>query len=563
MNKLGTKVLKVISAISVVSMCILIGLNLLIFKMEFSKLQIDAKNSVIEAAKIIDGDKLEKVISSKSMDIPEYKEIQEAMIRFKNDKDIKYIYTMAKGTDNSTFFIVDGALTNPNGLGEKYNLEKEMQSALDGQAAYTKKPITDDNGTFISAYAPIKNSSGKIIAFVGADKDVATFVGIRHLLLISIAVASVVIIILSILSSAVFSKRITSNVEKIRESLKRMAAGDLKISLNIKSRDEFESIAEAINDFRVNFSDSMRLIKDEASNVGEHSEKLTAIAEEMTAASEVCADSVQGIANSATYQTEEFDSISNTLIGFSSKIDSVAKIIDNVNDKMSIIGSKTKTSNEDLEVLQNVLGDISLSFNNVSEKIKNFGRQLSKINEITGLINVVADQTNLIALNASIEAARAGEAGRGFTVVAEEIRKLAEQSKVSSSNINNLIQNISGESNLIIGISEKMNSTLNEEVEIINKSLSSFRDIISNIEEVCPQIELIAHNVNTIEVEKESIVRLINDAAQNAEEISASAQQISASAQESSASSQEVAQAAQSLNANSQLMIDSISQFKI
>lgn len=563
MNKLGVKILKVIGAISISSMIMLIILNAVIFKMEFSKLQDDAKNSVIEAAKIINGDKLEKVISGKSMDIPEYKEIQDALIRFKNDEDIKYVYTMAKGEGNNAYFVVDGSLVNPSELGEKYDLVEEIQSALNGQAVHTEKPIKDTYGVFVQAYAPIKNSAGKIIAVAGVDKDVSTFVNIRKRLLISIVVAAVAIIILSILISNLFSKKITSNVEKIRNTLDKISEGDLTVSLNIKSKDEFEGIAESINGLGVKFRHSMMLVKDTSNSVVEHSEKLSAVAEEMTSASEDVANSVQEVANNAVHQAEEFEDISSTLNGFSYKIHEVTEAIDEVNNKIDLISSKAKVSNEGLEILQGALEEIVLSFNNVSEKIKGFGKQLSQINEITNLINIIADQTNLIALNASIEAARAGEFGRGFTVVAEEIRKLAEQSKESSANINSLIKSVSRESELVTDISEDMNDRLNEEMDIITRSVDSFKDIIVNIENVFPQIGIIASNINIIDTEKAKIVSHIEEAIQKSGDISAATEEISASAEESNASSQEVALSSESLNIKAQNMINSINQFKI
>ncbi|MBL4934664.1 methyl-accepting chemotaxis protein [Clostridium sp. YIM B02515] len=563
MSKLGAKILKVIGSISVGSMIILVALNIVIFNRQFSKLQIDAQKSVVDAAKAVDGDKLEKIINSKSMDSSDYKEIQDAMIKFKNDKDIRYVYTLAKENDSKAYFVVDGSLINESKIGDPYNLEKEMKDAFDGQTKYTDKPVTDEDGTFISAYAPIKNSSGKIISIVGVDKDVAAFVNIRSELLMSMAVASVIIIILSVLSSIAFSKRITFNVGKIKEVLKNMSEGNLAIDLKIKSKDEFEDIADSINNFNKKLKGAIEIIKDNSNAVMIDSNCLASVSEEMASSSEVVASSIQDLARSSASQTEEIESISSILKGFGEKLDNATDSIKNVNSKIDLIKSKANASNEDMVALDNTIRETVLAFYNVSEKIKGLGIQLSQVNVITNLINDISDQTNLLALNAAIEAASAGEAGRGFSVVAEEIRKLAEQSKESSLSINNLIQNISKESNLVVETSNNMNNVLNNQTATIENSLDSFKDIITYIEEIFPRISRISDSIVIIDKEKESILRSVGSVEQMSEEVLASTEEISASIQELSASSQEVAASSEGLNGKAEKMIESTNMFKI
>lgn len=563
MSKLGVKILKVIGSISVCSMIILVALNIVIFNRQFSKLQIDAQKSVGDAVKAIDGNKLEKIINSKSMDSSDYKEIQDAMIRFKNDKDIKYVYTLAKENDSKAYFVVDGSLVNESQIGEPYNLEQEMKDAFDGQTKYTKKTVTDEDGTFISAYAPIKDSSGKIIAIVGVDKDVAAFVNIRNELSISLGVAAVVIIILSLLSSVAFSRKIALNVRKIKEALNNMSEGNLAIDLNIKSKDEFEGIADSINNFNKKLKGTIEIIKHNSNAVMKDSNCLASVSEEMASSSEVVASSIQDLTRSSACQTEEIESISSILKGFGEKLDNATDSIKNVNSKIDLIKSKANESNEDMVALDNTIRETVLAFNNVSEKIRGLGKQLSQVNVITNLINDISDQTNLLALNAAIEAASAGEAGRGFSVVAEEIRKLAEQSKESSLSINNLIQNISKESNLVVETSSNMNNVLNNQTATIESSLDSFKDIIAYIEEIFPRISRISDSIVIIDKEKESILRSVGSVAQMSEEVLASTEEISASIQELSASSQEVAASSEGLNGKAEKMIESINMFKI
>lgn len=562
-SKLGRKILRMVGIISISSMIILAVSNFLIFNSIFSKIQMDAASSVKESTSHIDGDKIEKIIKSKSMDSNEYKEIIEAMRSFKSDKgDIKYFYTLAKDGDAKTFFIVDAAIENQSQIGEEYMLNDAMKDAFNGKISYTKEPYTDNYGTFITAYAPIKNSSGDIIAISCVDKSVETFLYIKSEIFKVIVIVSIINLLLSIIMSIVLSKRISSNVTRVTEVLDKMSEGDLKVSLNISSRDEIETIAESINNFRDKTVKTLEVIKRESNDVIKHITNLSSISEEVAAATEEVAATIENVAEGSNSQTKEMVKLNDIISDFGMKIDNTVQEIKEINLQVKSVNIKASASNDDLMMLENSIKDISLSFTNVSDRINALGTHLSHISEITDLINSISEQTNLLALNAAIEAARAGESGRGFSVVAEEIRKLAEQSKDSSININTILENVIKESSLVTDTSEAMSHKVTEQVSIINKSINSFKEVIDDIENVIPRIGDINKDINYINDEKQNIIGSIELAAAMAEEASASSEEISASSQELSSSSQEVASVAQNLEGLSQNMVEAVNQFK-
>lgn len=563
MNKLGMKIVTIVTLITITSMVLLTLTNYFVFNSMFSDLQVDAKNIAAESISSIDGDKLEKVIDNKSMESTEYKELQYSMMEFKSDNDIKYFYTLAKKDEDKAYIVVDASLVDPSPLGEEYDLEDEMTEALNGNISFTKKPVEDEYGIFISAYAPIKNSSGEIIALAGADKDVTSFIHVRTILSNAIITVSVVLIILAVLMSIVFSKKISSGVKSLTVGLNYMSDGDLTVPINVNTNDEIETIADSVNNVRLKTSNTLGVLMQSCENVIERIDNLSAVSQEMAASSEEVAAMIQEVAKGTNSQSEEMAKIDDIMNNFGTKIDETARVNDTVTIKVEEINSKAQMSNQDLTLLENAIKNINSSFTDVNNEIKELSIYLSQIGDVTNIINNVAQQTHILALNASIEAARAGDAGRGFAVVANEVRTLAEQSKNSVSNISGLLENVTAKSNLVMKTSDNMERKLNEQIAVISNSINSFKEIIDNIEEIIPAIETVSNNVNDINNEKENIIKSVEATAAVAEEVSSSSEQIAESMQLLSSSSQEVASSAQDLEKLSENMMNSMKYFKI
>ena len=563
MNKLGTKIIAIVLSISITSMVVLTLSNFLIFNSMFSDLQADARNIAAESISSIDGDKLEKVISNKSMDSAEYKELQYSMMEFKNDKDIKYFYTLAKKDEDTAYIVVDASLVDTSPLGEEYDLEHGMAEAFNGNIAFTKEPVEDEYGIFISAYAPIKNSSGDIIALAGVDKDVTSFMYVRSTLSKAIITVSVVLILLAALMSIVFSKKISSGVKSLTVGLNYMSEGDLTVPINVNTKDEIETIADCVDNVRLKTCNTLGILRQSCDSVIVRIDDLSAVSQEMAASSEEVAAMIQEVAKGTNSQSEEMAKIDNIMNNFGTKIDETARANDAVNIKVEEINSKAQKSNQDLTLLENAIKNINSSFTGVNNEIKELSIYLSQIGDVTSIINNVAQQTHILALNAAIEAARAGEAGRGFAVVANEVRRLAEQSKNSVSNISGLLENVTVKSNLVMKTSDNMERRLNEQIAVISNSINSFKVIIENIEEIIPEIKTVSDNVNDINNEKENIIRSVEATAAVAEEVSSSSEQIAESMQLLSSSAQEVALSAQDLEKLSQNMMNSMKYFKI
>lgn len=374
-----------------------------------------------------------------------------------------------------------------------------------------------------------------------------------------------IITILAVLLSLVFSIRLSRSVKSIVLMMSKLEKGDFTGKLNIKSifAKEIGLIADSYNKTLHSLSIMMKEVKASANEVNLSATNLSATSEQITSSINEVAEAIQQVAQGASEQAISLNNTVHELEGYSRGIEKLDNILNQIKENTDDAYSLSTLSADKVENLLSIITDTKEAINLMFNEIKKFETKSSSIAEIIQTIKSISDQTNLLSLNASIEAAKAGEFGKGFSIVAQEIRKLSEQTKVAADQVKKLIIEIMENTKSIFVTSESVNDAMQKQINRVDDTVITFNDVIAKINSIAPMVNEAFEVMKQNKEANKIIFSNVEKIAAVSEEASSSSEEIAASSEEINAGSQEIASTAQSLVFISNKLVEEVDKFKL
>ena len=376
-----------------------------------------------------------------------------------------------------------------------------------------------------------------------------------------------VLLLLGALAAFVFATRITRPLSKITDSVNRIAQLDLRNDQVLEQcaahRGEVGIIANAVLRMKEALTEIVQKIRQQSGQLFDASETLNNNAAKTAGNVNNVETAVNEIATSATSQAQETQGATESIISMGTMIEDSTSQVKSMNETADVMNESGQIAKKALEELGEINERATESINVIYEQTNTTNDSALKIKDATSLIASIADETNLLSLNASIEAARAGEAGKGFAVVADEIGKLADQSNTSAEQIRQTIDNLLEESEKSVEVMESVNVLVAEQQEKLNQTREKFVRVSKGITTSKDDMEVIKSHTDSYFVARKKVADIIQNLSAISEEYAASTQQTTASMEELNATMNLLAEASKNLTDLSRQLEEEIAFFQI
>ncbi|MCE5287154.1 MAG: methyl-accepting chemotaxis protein [Pelosinus sp.] len=485
------------------------------------------------------------------------------------DISLKAVWEMAESTaigSTGYVYVVDNKGTliahpDKERVLKKNNVKANaaVQTVLNGSIGHMKVTSTQGVDSLVS-YAPTKGHGWGVLANLPAKEVSSAFIHIFWIIFFIIIIA----VIVASVSGYYAAKKITKPLQVMVNICKELADGDFRDKpRQIDRKDEIGQLADALVNMRGSLRTAFKQVNESAEQVAASSEELTASAEQSAQAVTQVAGSISDVAHGAQQQLKAVDETSAVVQQMSAGIQQAAASSNQVAEHSAKAAGKANEGNASVEKAVNQMVYIEQTVNNSAQIVANLGERSKEIGQIVDTISGIAGQTNLLALNAAIEAARAGEQGRGFAVVADEVRKLAEQSQEAAKQIATLISEIQCDTDKAVVAMDEGTREVKVGTEVVTTAGKTFEEIAALVTNVSEQVKEISAAMQQMAGGSQLIVAAVQTIDNLSKTAVGEAQTVSAATEEQSASMEEIASSSQSLAKLAQDLQTAVSHFRV
>lgn len=404
--------------------------------------------------------------------------------------------------------------------------------------------------------------SGTNWVLVSYVPESAVFSELASLRTTMIVVAVVVLAVILVLMERMIHFMIKP-IRSLTDSIVTMASGDFTVDIKTKGNDEITLMGHSMKEFTA----AIRSMINDISNI---SETLKGQAESSTSVS-------GGLYEASLKQSKNIDELNGTVDQLSASVQEIAESAtalavvvsdtrdssNNAEDKMNVTVEVAEAGKNDMQKVGEAMGLIEQSINGLQESIDKVGAASQEINKIVGMIGEIADETNLLALNASIEAARAGDAGKGFAVVATEIGSLATNSNQSVQKIQTLINEVTSLVGETVDKAKDSVDEINTSSRLVHQAVATFDTIYDNIVDANKVVNDMAANMLKVADVSTNVASITEEQAASAELISRNAGNIASESKNITDDSEKVAETARKLADTSEKLMTQINSFRV
>ena len=408
-------------------------------------------------------------------------------------------------------------------------------------------------------FKEISGTDWILVSYVPESTIFADLVSLRTTMAV---VAVIVLIILLILMERMLNYMIKP-IKSLTDSIVTMASGDFTVDIKTKGNDEITVMGRSMKDFAASMRNMINDIMKASETLQGQAESSTSVSGGMYEASLTQSKTIENLNETVEQLSTSVQEIAESATSLAMVVSETRENSTKAEDEMNKTVGAAENGKVDMQKVGEAMATIQSSINDLQQSIDEVGNASSEINKIVGMIGEIADETNLLALNASIEAARAGDAGRGFAVVASEIGGLAEESNKSVQKIQGLINEVNRLVAETVSKAEDSVGQITSSGELVHQAVGTFDAIYDNIMEASKMVNDMAASITQVESVATNVAAITEEQAASAEMISENAGNIANESQSITNDSEKVADTAKELADTSENLMTQIRSFRV